>query len=104
MQAFNALFNKTARAKKKSRSDEEKKAYANNVGQRSKRTKIWAGIAVWAKQEGLSFDGAVAEIKGLKMTLSTMENYLCPSEKTAIPEGKTLKQYVRSRNGLADGE
>jgi hypothetical protein len=61
-----------------------------------KLSKIYAGISVWAKQEGIEIEAAVIEIAQLKRSLTSLVDSFChqkPSKENDLA-GKTIKAYL----------
>ena len=78
-QAYSSALKKQGeRAKKNSLSEESILHNKKTIRLKNRRCKVYAGIAVWAKQGGITMQAAVEEINNLKLSLSSLEELLCP--------------------------
>ena len=95
MQVFKNLLSKQSERAEKGKGGDVKD-YKRNLKIKLKLCKLYAGIAVWAKQEGILYDLAVQEIAGLKHSITALIDLFFPKSNTNVLHGKTLKQYVTS--------
>ena len=62
---------------------------------RCERTKMYAGISVWAKQEGITESAAVEEIASLNLSLTNLPGLLCPTKPELLGTLR-LKAFVNA--------
>ena len=94
MQVFKGLLSKQSERADKGQGGDVKD-YKRKLKIKLKLSKLYAGIAVWAKQEGIVYDLAVREIAGLKRSITALIDLFFPKIEGVL-NGKTLKEYVVS--------